>query len=48
MCVDRLKQASESFPIVKRKDEGEYGEYPTKLLMVQAYRGRFGNIDATK
>ena len=39
MCVDRLEQASEPFPIVKRKDEEKRGEHPKKRLVLEGYDG---------
>jgi hypothetical protein len=34
---EELAYILETFPIVKRKDEAQYGEYRTKRLVLEAY-----------
>jgi hypothetical protein len=42
---DELAYILDTFPIVRRKDEGRYGEYRTKRLVLEAheeFEGQFG------
>jgi hypothetical protein len=34
---DELAYILETFPIVRRKDEAQYGEYRTKRMVLEAY-----------
>lgn len=38
----------ETFPIVKRKDEQQYGEYRTKRVIIEIYEAMKESIDTDK